>query len=217
MIDPTTGLVVVRGAELIHNRMLWAPPGHRATLAWYQRVWRYMGPRPLRLPPREQFVLASRTHWVYLVKTITSMAVAFPVMILANLLLNVAEDTTGLDVWWLKLAGWLALVAHEIVMLHRILAWRAQLLVVTSHRIIRNRGVFGKVIEAIPIHNITAFTVDQSKPWQLALGYGTVRIESGGFHNEGAAREFTVLLCDPEDVWYAASQFPMPLLTMGCW
>ena len=214
MIDPTTGLTVVRGAELIHNNELWAPHRPQTALAWYQKVWRYLGPKPLRLPPREQFVLASRTHWMHLVKTITKMAVAFPVMIVANLLLSVAEDTTGLDVWWLQLAGWLALVAHEIAMLHRILGWRAQLFVVTSHRIIRNRGVFGKLIEDIPLRNITSFTVEQ-KPWQLALGYGTVRIESGGFHNEGAAREFTVMLCDPEDAWYAANQFPMPLLTMG--
>jgi membrane protein YdbS with pleckstrin-like domain len=212
MTAPHAGLVTVRGAELVTGNMTWARHDYRAAeLVWYQKFWRYLGPPPLLLGNGEQFVLATRTHWIHLVNAAAQMVVAWPLMILISVMLGLLEDASGLSVWWLLLAGWLAMGAHQVMMLHRIMAWRAQLLVITSHRFIRNSGVFGKKIEDIPLRNITALTVEQ-KPHQRVLGYGTVRIESGGFHDDGAAREFCHMMCHPEDVVYAANQFPLPLL-----
>lgn len=210
MTYPMTGLVTVRGANLITGNVVWGQPVTPTDVAWYEKAWRYLGPSPMRLGLREQFLLATRSHWMHLVRSAVQMAVAFPVMIAINILLSLMEDTFGITVWWLILAGWLVLVGHELLMLHRILSWRVQLLIVTSHRIIRNRGLFGRVVEDILLRNVTSITVTQ-KPHQRVLGYGTVRIESGGFHEIGSPREFSHMLCDPEDVRTAANMFMTPI------
>jgi membrane protein YdbS with pleckstrin-like domain len=188
------GLVRVRGAQILDGVIVW--PGsdrHRKDLALHERAWRFLGPAPLRLAPGERFLHATYLHWQVLVRDVTQMGSA-PV---AAYLFGQLVDLVSSGWWVLTLGVWATVVIHTLMMCHHMMGWRAQVFVVTSHRIRVVKGVFTNRVENINLSRYTDLTIEQSYLQRL-LGYGTVRVESGGKHDDGAAREKFHHIPDPE-------------------
>jgi hypothetical protein len=188
------GLVRVRGAQILDGVIVW--PGsdrRRKDLALYERAWRFLGPAPLKLAPGERFIHATYLHWQVLVRDVTQMGSA-PV---AAYLFGQLVDFVSSGWWVLTLGVWATVVVHTLMMCHHMMGWRAQLLVVTSHRIRFVKGVFTNRVENINLSRHTDLTVEQTYVQRL-LGYGSIRVESGGKHDDGAKREFIRHIPDPE-------------------
>jgi hypothetical protein len=196
-------LMTVRGAELVDGNVIW--PGsdpRRQDLTIPQRVWRFIGPSPLRLGHGERFVLATRRHWLVPVKDMTQMGAGWAAAFIAGWVL----DVLSVGVWWLKLAVWVSVVVHQVMMCHQVLAWRAELIVVTNHQWIVVKGVFSSRVERIPLVRMTGLTVTQSYVQRL-LGFGSILIESGGRHNDPSYREEEHYVPDPHGVAQAVEEW----------
>lgn len=190
-----TGSLVVHGAELVDGVLVRPGEPRRADLAIPQRVWRYLGPNQCSLGVGERFVLATRLHWLVPLKEMAQMGAMWPVMFLAEWLLGMLSG----GVFWLQVALWLGLAAHQVMMCHKVLGWRATLVVVTSKRLVYVRGVFGNRTQDWTLSEITNFCIEQT-PIQRLLGYGSVRIECAGTHDDGASREYIHLVPDPDAI-----------------
>lgn len=211
MTAPGDGLIQVRGAELVHDNVVWVngdparwDPARRDLAVW-ERAWRRIRPRPgkpLRIAPGERFLMATRLHWTGQVRELLHMGGMWPVMFIANWLLGVV----AVDVWWVSVGLWVGMVCHQIVMCHKVLAWRAQLLVVTSHRLVFTAGIFSSHRETVNLGLYTHISVDQTYP-QRVMGYGTVRVESGGQHDDGSNREYLKYVPDPEALERAVNEY----------
>lgn len=197
----TSGLVRVRGAELIDGRLIFGPipvPGARVSV--FARVWRQcFGPAQIEVFPGERFVLATRTHWCVPLKQIAPSGAVWPAAMMVSWLL----DITAGGFWVFKLVVWVGAIAHQAMVCHKVLAWRAHLLVVTSQRMVQVNGVFTSKVDSRQLARITDFEVYQSF-WGRRFGFGRLRIESAGRHDDGAKRELIDFVPAPMDVYRAA-------------
>lgn len=191
-----SSLVAVRGAELIDGVLVW--PGsdrRRRDLTVVQRAWRFVGPSPMQLGPGERFLLATRLHWSVLVKDVTKMG-AGPMVGYAG---GQVFDLVAPTVWWVAPIVWFTVVVHTLMMCHHMLGWRAQLLVVTSRRVVFVRGVFTNQVQTTNLFLAANLDVEQSY-WQRLLGYGTLLVMTGGEHDEPSERERFRHIPNPEAV-----------------
>ncbi len=60
---------------------------------------------------------------------------------------------------------------------YRYLRWISTVYAVTDHRVIVQRGIFGRDVEQIPVNQVRGVDVHQTA-WQRVLGYGTIRVMS---------------------------------------
>lgn len=197
---PPSRLLVVRGAELISadRRSRWVVwPGWErksAEVQLWERVWRFLGPKPMKVLGGERFKSATRTHWVVLAKDFLWMVVAWPFMFLVSFLYTWVGFPNP---WQLQLIAWTLMVVHQVLMIHKMLAWRAKLLVTTDKRLVVVGGVFTNWRKEYNLLLYTNFSVYQSY-WMRLLGYGIVRIEMGGSHDDGSKNEFLMYVPDPD-------------------
>lgn len=194
---PSSELLTVRGAELI--RVAGAYDRRPAPLSVRERVWRRIEPAPLFLADGESFLLATRMHGCVPVK-IVARAVAFmqPSMIigvLVNILLGFF--------WQLWVAVGLITVGHILHTGYKLLEHYAKLLVVTSRRMYVSSGLVNCTLQDVKLQKIEHFKVDRSWIGRI-LGYGHLRIETAGVHDDGAKRELYLFVPAPMEVYNAA-------------
>lgn len=192
---------LVRGAELVDGRIVWGDPVRLgARVGVWTRTWRFVShPAPLRLIPGERFVLATRRHWCVPLKQVSGMGVMWPAVFLLSTLL----DMLAAGVWFLSAVIWVGAGVHQVMVCHRLVAWRSDLLVVTDKRLIQTSGVFSNSVKEVILDRITNFEMYQSF-WGQLFRFGRFRVEAAGVHDDGARRELIEFVPDPEAVFRAA-------------
>jgi len=192
-VTAASSLVQVHGAELVDGRLVFAGADQQASgVGLFGRAWRFVGPRPVEVFPGERFMYATRLHWWIPLKDMAASGVMWPLAMMVSWLLDLWAD----GFWVLKLGVWLGAVAHQLMMCHQVLLWRAHLVVVTSQRLLEVRGVFTSTVDSRKLWKITDVEVHQSF-WGKLFGFGVLRIESGGRHDDGAKRELITFVPDP--------------------
>lgn len=190
-------IITTRYGQLLHRE-----PGEPP---FPYRVWRFIGQDKthteacLPLLPGERMLLSTRLHWLVPCNSLIRSGVVMP----AALLLSAALDYATIGLWWLQAVLWGATAAHQVRIGNRILNWRAELIVVTTKRLLRVRGVFDRTIDDINLSRVTNIQVRHNILGRL-LGFSQLRIESGGQHDDGATREYIRFVPNADAVYYAA-------------
>lgn len=170
------------------------------------RNWRFVHAkrvdtdRHLDIDNGEYARLAQPLHWVGLVHSL--LGVQHLALLWNRAVAMVVVTVLGAAWlgWWpaqvlLGAAG----VAHSGRMVWGGLQWRASSVIVTDRRLICPQGVIGRSVASTKLARITDHTYYQS--WLgVALGYGTLRVETGGRHDDGADRELVRWVRSPEVV-----------------
>jgi hypothetical protein len=194
-------LVTVRGAELVEGRIIWGDQQQRCgELGVWSRVWRFVGPTPMRLLEGERFVLAVPSqHWCVPLKRSVGMTVMWPAVFVANMLMGLVPFT----VWPVQVLMWGWAVVHSMMVCHRWISWRLDVIVVTDRRLLQLQGVFTNTMKEVVLDRVTNFEMHQSF-WGQWFRFGWLRIEAAGVHDDGAKREFIRFVPDVAAVFDAA-------------
>ncbi len=171
------------------------PLAHRVpsgTMSTPVRVWRWLGQDKahneanLVLAPGELAVLSTRRHWLVPCKDLMPMTVTMPLAFVVS----IGLDMIATSLWWLQLILWMGTAGHCAMVGYRIMVWRADMLTVTNEgRLLRVYGVFERHVVEYRLGKVSHRELHQSVASRL-LNYGTLRLESGGQHDEGASGEF---------------------------
>lgn len=152
---------------------------------------------------------AMQLHWIGLVHAVFGlpngrMLNNFPVLrgkvrrvIIGALLSLVFCAIFGL--WLAQLLLLVITLAHMGHMVWRMLGWKMASVIVTNRRLICPKGVFSRSVASTQLHRIGDHEYYQSILGRW-LGYGTLRIETGGRHDNGAERELIRWVKSPEVV-----------------
>jgi hypothetical protein len=168
-------------------------------------LWRYLGQdhqATVWAVPRmvgERVLVSTPMHWLVACKEIFAMSAT----VLVGLVISVAIEYFASGLFWIQVGIWLVMVWHLCALGHKILLWRADLLIVTTHRMIRTGGVFTDKIGHVVPHRVTHYDLYRSF-WGRVLNYGTFRVQSAGQHNDGATDEYHRFVPKPKIVYYAA-------------
>lgn len=156
------------------------------------RVWQWLGQdkahneADLILAPGEQVVLSTRRHWLVPCKDIVPMGVLMPAAFAVSVLL----DVVAAGLWWLQLILWVGTAWHCVMVGYRVMSWRADMLTVTDEgRLLRVSGVFERHVVEYRLAKVSHRELHHSLMSRL-LDYGTLRLESGGQHDDGAGGEY---------------------------
>jgi len=171
-----------------------APLAHRGTsdVSVPVRVWQWLGQDKAHnaahvvLAPGERAVLSTRRHWLVPCKDMLPMAGVMPLAFAASFLL----DMIASSLWWLQLALWVGTAGHCVHVGYRIMVWRADMFTVTDEgRLLRVWGVFERHVIEYRLAKVSHRELHHSLMSRF-LDYGTLRLESGGQHDDGASGEF---------------------------
>lgn len=170
------------------------------------RRWRFLRARPvntsrhLDVGDGEYSRHAQPLHWMGLVHALVGVP---HVRLLRNKVFGgVVVSVLGaafLGMWEAQMLLAVAAAVHSGHMVWRGLGWRMSSIIVTDRRLICPRGVISRSVASTPLHLITNHEVYQSWLGRV-LGYGTLRIESGGLHSDGSDRELIRFVADPDAV-----------------
>jgi Bacterial PH domain len=198
-------LVTVRGAELVDGRIVWGNgPRPGGAVGVWSRVWRRVGPgaKPLRLVEGERFVLATRLHWCVPCRKSWGMVVMWPAVFVVNTVMGFLSS----GVWVLTGLMLLWATCHSMMVCHRWLSWRLDLLVVTSRRLLQVQGVFTHTVKQTMLHQVRRVEYHQSF-WGAVFGFGWLRLELDGVHDVGSEREFIHFVPNVAEVFNEAQVF----------
>jgi hypothetical protein len=176
------------------------------------RAWRFLGQDKeharsnLELVPGEYLLVSVDLHWFHVARNVVKLSLAMPVAFTVS----IALDFLSNSLWWLQIILWIATMGHECVIGHRILAWRADLLMATNRRLIREYGVFTRTTCDVNLHEITSIEVYESLPGRM-FGYGQIIVESAGKHNNWSERESVRFVRNPKRIRLAAQTYGLDL------
>lgn len=173
-------------ADLVTIRR--APPDLRRSAP--RRAWQWLGQDSahsvagVALSPGERVLLSTRRHWLIPCRGLLRMSAMMPVIFGVSVVL----DVVAAGLWWLQMVLWVGTAVHCTRVGCRVLSWRADLLVITNNRMMQVVGVLKRSVSEHRLPHITDSEVRHSVLGRI-MGYGTLRIESGGRHDDGAKRE----------------------------
>lgn len=156
------------------------------------RSWRFLRARQIALKDGERCQFSTRLHWVSVARELfKSMAVT-----VMSFVFSWGLGVAAPGIWQIQVIVWLAAMGHLGRTGWHVMRWRLDAVIVTDRRLLCARGLLTRRVTGWNLHLITGVDYEQTLLGQL-LGYGTLRVESGGQHDVGAAREFIRFLPDP--------------------
>lgn len=188
-MNASGALATVRGAQLLDPA---------AADGWWSGTWRYLGPRAPGIVAGERFLLATNLHWCVQLQAqrFKHMLVTMPLMFATS----IGTSLLPIGLWW-QAGVWVSMFGHEAArVVYHVLRWRADLYVVTNRRVIRTSGLVFRKKTSYLFDRFTHVSVMHQHWWELPLRFGTVRIESGGQHDDGASGEFLRFVPYPDEV-----------------
>lgn len=163
------------------------------------RLWTFLQVRPVvnYLDVDEYCRFATRLHWACLVKAAIPVLSCPPRLLLASIVAAFVLGVVAPGAAQVLLV--IGAAAHAGNLGWRVLRWRVAAVIVTDRRLVCPSGVIGRKVCATNLQRVTNTEYQQSAIGRV-LGYGTLRVESGGLHDEGAERELIRFVPNPEFV-----------------
>jgi len=132
--------------------------------------------RSVNVQPGESLAFAVRKHPVILARPIIFVLIVLIIAVLLSVRLN--GNSAAIVAIWLLWGLFL------LNLIGRIAEWWVAYLVVTSKRIVLEKGIVSRKTDTIPVRSVTSWRLGRSLAGQ-ALGYGELIVRSG---NEQSAR-----------------------------
>jgi membrane protein YdbS with pleckstrin-like domain len=126
-----------------------------------------------QLRPEEQKILETRTHWLTVVKAFLLLLLAVALFILCQFFIHIEGDLGGIVRW----TSALFLAGTALYFLYREIYRRRDIWVVTSLRIIDEKGIFTLYSKESPLEKINNLSYRQSLLARI-LNYGEVEIQT---------------------------------------
>lgn len=195
---PNSELRRVRGADLI--RIAGCHDPRPAPVTIREQAWRFIEPEPfaLAVDEGERFLLATRMHWCVPAKMAAKAVALTPPAMIAMMVLGVWVP----GLWPLQLALGFYTIWHILRSGYDVLGHYAKVLVVTSRRMVVTSGLVNCELQDVMLDSIQHFEVKRPILGRM-LGYGHIRIETAGVHDDGARRELNLFVDDPTFIYNA--------------
>lgn len=161
------------------------PDRQRIPSRVWHRVWHRPVDHRVSIDLGEYVRYTTRFHWTVNIRTVTKSLLSMIMGVLTSLTIGLVTPSA----WWVQLIVLGAVVVHQAYLLFQVCRWRIGGAIVTNRRLILVSGLFLRRESSVFLNRITNAEHRHSliQDW---FGYGWVRIESGGQHDEPAKREW---------------------------
>lgn len=131
----------------------------------------------------ERVIFETRQHIVLIFGAVARIALALFVAIAAHWGIDrvgFLDNDFGL---WLERAVYVAVLLYALAAAWRIIAWNAERLLISTHKVLHVEGVFNRKIASTPLVKIDELTVVQPLVGRM-LGYGRLMVDNAGHGEE---------------------------------